>query len=66
MQRALDRSAYKILVTKLERNQQEGQGVTGRIILKCIQKIRGGSVNRSNLFQDRDRGRTFVNIVMNH
>jgi hypothetical protein len=40
-------------------------GVDGRIILKWIFKTRDGSMDWTELAQDRDRRRARVNAVMN-
>jgi hypothetical protein len=43
----------------------ENEGVAGRIILKCISKIYWKVVKWFDLNQDREKGQTVVNRVMN-
>jgi hypothetical protein len=48
-----------------ERDQLEGIGVGGRIILKCLFKWWDGGTDWSNLAQDRDRWQALMYAVMN-
>ena len=48
-----------------ERDQLEGIGVGGRIILKWLFKRWDGGTDWSNLAQDRDRWQALVNEVTN-
>ena len=60
------RGVYWVLVRKPEGRRPLGKlGVDGRIILKWIFEMWGGSMDWIDLAQDRDRRRAVVNAVMN-
>jgi len=57
---------YRVLVGKPEgRDHFENPGADGRIILRWIMRKWNGGMDWSDLAQDRDRWRAFVNAVMN-
>jgi hypothetical protein len=48
-----------------EREHLENLCLDGRIILKCVFRKLGGGMDWIAVFQDGDKWRTLVNVVMN-
>jgi len=61
------RRVYRVLVGKPEGKSHLGDpGVDGKIIFKMdLQEVGCGSMDWTELAQDRDRWRALVNVVMN-